>query len=60
MTAFPRSAVNSVAACEHDQSEWEAEEVARGKAIDRAREHTRELGHREFDFSHRLRFEGEL
>lgn len=60
MTTFPRSTVNTTAACEHNQCEWEAEEVARGKAIDRAREHTRERGHREFDFSHRLRFGGEL
>lgn len=60
MTTFPRSAVNTTVACEHNQCEWASEAVARGKAIKRAREHTREQGHREFDFSHRLRFEGEL
>ena len=60
MTAFPRSAVNTVAECEHNQCRWEAESVSRGKVISRAREHVREHGHRSFDFSHRLRFEGEL
>lgn len=56
MTVF--SAVVDKAACE--QCAWEAEAPSRRKAIQRAEGHYVEQGHDQFDFGHRLRFEGEL
>lgn len=56
MTVF--SAVVDKADCE--QCTWETEAPSRRKAIQRAEDHYRKRGHDQFDFNHRLRFEGEL